>query len=208
MTIDNWIKIISLLVGIIRTAIPYSAIFLTFWVFRKEIKTLIENGGLRVSVPGFSLETLKQQQEGVSSKEKKEIEELNKELETSKKAQQKLAELQEYTARDKDTFFLGYHFEKTYRLIFPSQTVILNAMNNQNGEITNPLAQAIFRRTIWAQHFNIPYEQFIGFLIQSGVAIYDNKNDKFIITPMGRVFLDYLKNNNIPLKLSPNDNVV
>ncbi|KKS12627.1 MAG: hypothetical protein UU67_C0047G0009 [Candidatus Daviesbacteria bacterium GW2011_GWB1_41_5] len=160
---------------------------------------------MKLAVPGFSLETIQKQQEELGTKEKKEIKALNSELEKSKKAEKILHELQEYTARDKDTLFLGYHFEKTYRLIFPSQMVILNSMTNFNGEIPDALAQALFRRTIWAQQFNISYEQFMGFLIQSGLIAYDPSSSKFTLIPLGRTFWEYLVSNNIPLKIPAYD---
>ncbi|KKS70975.1 hypothetical protein A3A14_01940 [Candidatus Daviesbacteria bacterium RIFCSPLOWO2_01_FULL_43_38] len=205
MTPSDWIKIASLVVDIIKTMITFGVVFLIFWLFKKEIRTLIKNGGLKLAVPGFSLETIQKQQEELGTKEKKEIKALNSELEKSKKAEKILHELQEYTARDKDTLFLGYHFEKTYRLIFPSQMVILNSMTNFNGEIPDALAQALFRRTIWAQQFNISYEQFMGFLIQSGLIAYDPSSSKFTLIPLGRTFWEYLVSNNIPLKIPAYD---
>lgn len=206
MSPADWIKILSLVVDVIKTAIPFGTMFGVFWYFQKEIKELIKKGGLKVAAPGFSLETVQKQQERLGPKEKKEIESLNLELETTKKAEQRLRELQEYTTREKDTFFLGYHLEKTYRLIFPSQMVILNILKIHN-EVIDPLARALFQRTIWAQQFNVTYEQFMGFLVQSGLVNYDGTNTKFTLTPLGKTFLDYLSNNNIPLKLPANDMV-
>lgn len=206
MSTDQWIKIFSLVVDVVKTAIPFGAIFLVFWYFQKEIKTLIKNGGLKVSAPGFSLETIQKQQEELGSKEKKKIETLNQELETTKIAEQRLRELQEYTAREKETFFLGYHLEKTYRLIFPSQMMILNAIKTYDG-FTDPLARAIWTRTIWAQQFSVTYEQFMGFLFQSGLISSDNPNQSLALTPLGRTFLEYLVNNSIPFKLPANDMV-
>lgn len=207
MTADNWIKIISLIEDLLKTIIPSGTIFLILWSFKEEIKILIKNGGFKISAPGISVETFQQQQEKVGKKEKQEIEALNKEVENVKVAQQKLTELQTYTSREKDTYFLGYHFEKTYRLIFPSQMVILTAMENHNGELADVIAKAIFRRTIWNQQLHISYESFIGFLIQSGLMTHHQESGKDLITPLGRLFLQYLKGSNIPLKLPPNDTV-
>jgi hypothetical protein len=203
MNIEDWIKVASLVVDVVKALIPFVTIFVIFWLFKKEIKSLIKNGGFKVAAPGFSVETLQKQQTELTSKEKKDIELLNSELEKTKTAERILKELQEYTARDKDTFFLGFHFEKTYRLIFPSQMVILNTMRNNKDEISDALAQAIFRRTIWSQQFNVSYEGFIGFLTQSGLISY--QSNKFVFTPLGRTFLEYLSNENIPLKLPAND---
>lgn len=206
MTPTNWIQVASLVVDVIKTIIPFGILFLIFWLFSKEIKSLIRNGGLKVAAPGFSLETIQKQQEKLSKKEKIGIESLNKELETSRQSEKRLQELQQYTARDKDTFFIGYHLEKTYRLIFPSQMLILNAMKNNNGEITEALALAIFNRTIWAQQFNATFQQFMDFMVQSGLIVYDSS--KFMITPLGKTFMEYLENNNIPLKIPASDMIL
>ncbi len=208
MTTENWIEVVRIIVDLFKTIIPFIVLIGIVWFFKKEIKTLVKNGGLKITAPGLSLETMQKQQEKLGKKEKKEIEELNADLKNAKQIEQKLQELQQYTARDKDTFFLGYHFEKTYRLIFPSQMVILNAMNNVNDEITEELAQALHRRTIWAQNFNVSFEQFMGFLMQAGLIFYDGSNKKFTFAPLGKAYWEYLKNESIHLKIPANDVVV
>ena len=50
--------------------------------------------------------------------------------------------------------------------------MILNAMKNNNGEISDAIAQAIYRRTVWAHQFNASYDEFIGFLVKSGAFIF------------------------------------
>ena len=208
MTIDNWIKVISLVIDLIKTLLPYGLMGFIFWYFRKELKNLINKGVLKVSAPGFSLETANQQKEKFSAKEKKEIKTLNDELENTKKAQQALEQLQKDTVQARKTFFLGYHFEKTYRLIFPSQMAILVFMSNSNGEMQDLLAKTSFIRTIWAQNFGFTYEQFIGFLINSGLVAYNNDKTKLSLTPLGKTFLEYIKNENMPTKLPANDSTL
>lgn len=203
MTPDNWIKLVSLAVDVIKTIIPFAFIFGIFFIFKNELRELIKKGGWKVSAPGVSIETVKQQEE-LGSKEKKKIDALNKELDTTKKAQEKLEQLLDYTARDKNTFFLGYHFEKTYRVIFPSQMAILIAIQNQ-GEIIDARSRALFTRTIWAQTLKITYEQFMAFLIGSGLIQEDKANSKFTLTPIGNLFLQYLTQNTIPNKLPATD---
>jgi hypothetical protein len=205
MTPENWIEVGRIIVDLLKTVIPFATVLIIFHIFKKEIKTVIKNGGFKISAPGLSVETLQKQQEKISPKEKKEIEELNDALKNANQIEHRLNELQEYTARDKDTFFLGYHFEKTYRLIFPTQMAILNLMKNHNGEIDEVLADAIFRRTIWAQNFNVSFPQFVGFLIQAGLIFYDETNKKFTLAPVGNAFWEYIKNENMPLKLPAND---
>ncbi len=205
MTNENWIEIIRIVVDLLKTIIPFSAIGIILLIFKKEIKTLINGGGFKLAGLGFSVETIQKQQEKIGATEIKEIEALNSELKTSKQIQQRLQELQEYTSRDKDTFFLGYHFEKTYRLIFPSQMVILNVMTNSNDEITEDIAAALFRRTIWSVYYNVSFEQFINFLIHAGLIAHDSTNRKFRLTPLGRTFWEYLKKENAPLKIPPTD---
>lgn len=205
MTPDNWISILSLFVDIVKTLIPFVTIFFIFRMFRRQIRYLIKNGGFKFSGAGISVETSNNQQKDISDKEKKTIEDINNELNTVKEREEKLKQLQEYTVRDKDTFYLGFHFEKTYRLIFPSQMLILKLLNESSGEIMSALTHSIYIRTIWAQKFNTTFEQFIGFLIQSGLVIYEQATNKFLITNMGKLFWEYIKNNNIPLKIPVND---
>lgn len=206
MNIENWLNLTSIVVDLTKSIFPFIILLIIFWWFKKEIKTLIKNGGLKVTAPGVSFETtIQQQKEKLTTKEKKGLEVLNQELETEKKQKQKLLELQEYTVRDKDAFFLGYHFEKTYRLIFPSQMVILNIMSNTNKEISDAMAQALFKRTIWAQQYNITYPQYIGFLKNSGLIEYSSYTEKWVFTPLGNMFWEYLRNNNIWLKIPAND---
>lgn len=208
MTVDNWIKIASLAIDLIKTLLPYGILGFSLWYFRKEIKNLVNKGILKVSVPGLSIETARQQKEKVTAREKKEIKALNAELENTKKAKQALEEIQKDTAQHSETFFLGYHFEKTYRLIFPTQMAILIAMSNHNGEISDALSRALFERTIWAQNLGVSYEQFIGFLINSGLIVYNNDNSNIFLTPLGKTFIEYINNNNIPTKLPANDSTL
>jgi hypothetical protein len=210
MTIENSIEIARIILDFLKTIIPFSLLFSLFFIFRKKIEVFLENGGWKVSTPGFSFETLQKQQEKVGEREKEEIQSLNDELQTVKQTEQKLKELQKYTARDKDTYFIGFHFEKTYRLIFPSQMVILNILNNsEEQELPEVLARALFRRTIWAStKYNVAFEHFMGFLIESGLIFYDSPNTKFMLTPLGRAFWQYLKTNNIHLKIPATDVIV
>lgn len=206
MTPTNWIEVAKLITEIIKTTIPFGFILWLFCIFKNELSALIKNGGWKVSAPGVAIEAAQKQQTKIpGTKEKKEIEILNTELETTKDREKKLRELQDYTSRDKETYYLGYHFEKTYRLIFPSQMVILNALKNINAEITDDFAKSIFPNTIWAQQYNVTYDQFIGFLIFSGLIEYNN--NKMKLSPLGRTFMDYLKNNNIHLKIPATDQI-
>lgn len=204
MTIKDWISLLPLLVDLLKTAIPFVGIYFIIHLFKDELKQLIKNGGFKLSAPGVSIETAQQQQSEISEKEKKEIENLNSELENTKKAKQTLQELQEYTARDKDIYWLGYHLERTYRLIFPSQMAILQSAYFK-GDIANAVAQSIFIRTIWFKQWGSTYEQFIGFLIGAGLLAYSDDAQNLLITPLGRVFVDYLTNNAIPNKLPATD---
>jgi hypothetical protein len=209
MTTENGIEIARIVLDFLKSIFPFGLLFLLFLIFKKEVSTLIKNGGLKVTAPGVSIETLQKQQVNVSQKERKEIKSLNIELKTAQQREQKLKELQEYTNRDKDTFFLGYHFEKTYRLIFPSQMVILDIINNSaEKEISNAVAQSFFRRTVWAIQFQVNYNQFMGFLVQSGLVSYDADKESFLITHLGTTFWQYLKTNNMHLKMPANDFIV
>lgn len=204
MTPSHWIQIASLVVDLLKTIIPFVFIYGIFWLFKKELSTLIKNGGWKVSAPGVSFETFNKQKLKIGSKEKKEIESLNLELYTTKEREKKLRELQENTAKDRETFFIGFHFERTYRLIFPSQMMILNLLRNINSKIREEdFPKRAHQRTIWAQRFNVSYEEFIGFLILAGLI---EREDGWIqLSPLGKTYMEYLLNNNIPLKIPPTD---
>lgn len=205
MTSDNWLTILTLLIDLIKTSIPFIAIFYTLVYFRAEIKALIEKGQLKISGPGFSLETTQQAKE-ISENEKKELDSLNKALErTNKPLEKKVQEIQTTTMGDSETLFLGYHFEKTYRIIFPTQMVILLSANTDKGELDEALAHSFFAKTVWSTSFGMSYEQFIGFLFRTGLL--KRTKEKLSITPLGRLFLEYLAKNNIPTKLPPTDQV-
>ena len=198
MSMADFIQIIKIL------AWPLT-VLLIVQKFGKEIKDLINDirisfsfGDKRIEVAHDKTEELKQKQVDVS--DKSEIDKLKEENKKHGDIEKSLLELQENTAKTKDAFFLGFHFEKTYRLIFGSQLTILNLMY-QHGEITDALVQAIYRRTIWANGY--PYDQYIGFLINSGLISQISTNQNYSILPIGRAFMDYLNSNNIPLNKQP-----
>lgn len=209
MNTDNWIEILRILIDLLKTLIPFGAIILIVFFFKEQIKELINSGKLKISAPGVSIETANSQQKKVSDKEKKEIKALNSDLKTSNIQAKKLQELQEYTSKDKDAFYLGYHFEKTYRIIFPSQMMLLSMMKSNKNEVTIPLAEALFRRTRWSQQLNMQFQTFIGFLIRSGlIRVSTSGSDKYILTPLGETYLQYLDYNKIPLKTPANDLII
>lgn len=175
------------------------------WVFAKEIKELINDirlsftfGDKKVEIAHDKAEELKQQQTDVDASE---IEKLRTENKKHSDIEKRLLELQENTARTKDTFFIGFHFEKTYRLIFGSQLMILKLMY-QHNKMLDVLTRAIYGNTSWANTY--PYNQYIGFLINSGlITPLDSNDNSYSILPVGRAFIDYLSNNNIPLDKQP-----
>lgn len=207
MKIGEWLTLTSLIIDLLKSIVPFIGTFCILWYFRKEILFSLRSGGLKLSALGITVESINQQQQKQGSEESKEISNLNNELESTKKVTQQLQQLQEYTARDKEIFFIAYHFEKTYRVIFPSQMLVLIHMYNNKGEIENNLAKSIFNRTIWAQSMGMSYDNFMGFLINGGMCRYESGTDKFSILPVGSVFLEYLQNNNIPSKLPANDSL-
>lgn len=205
MTPETWLRIISLIIDLIKTAIPYIAVFFILWYFRKEMKALLTKGQVKISAPGFSLETTQQSKE-ISKEEKKEIATINKELTKEKKPlDEKIVAIQNTTPEDNQALFLSYHFEKTYRLIFPTQMVILVSAYNHGGTFSEALAQSLFTRTVWFRTFGLSYEQFISFLINAGLMMKTSSLLK--LTPLGILFLEYLNTNNIPNKLPPADQV-
>lgn len=174
--------------------------------FENEIRELINHikislsfGGNKVEISHAEAEQLRIDQGSAISKE--EAEKLKDENENHRGIEKKLLELNENTTKDKDAFFLGYHFEKTYRLIFGSQLSILK-IANQTGFVQDPLAAAIYGRTSWANTY--PYKDYIGFLISSGLlGKLDSSNESYSILPFGKAFIDYLQNSGIPLNKQP-----
>lgn len=207
MTIDNYLDIARILIDFFKATTPYTFLLLLLCFFYEDIKFLIRSGGLKISAPGLTIESIQNQQEKVDDRSKKELEKLNTELLTAKHTAEKLKKLQEDTAKDKDHFFVLYHFEKTYRVIFPSQMAILNFMNNSpDKEISEDIARAIHRRTIWASQFKVTFDEFMDFMIQSGLINFNDKRN-YSLEPVGLAFWEYIKSQNMFLKLPANDMV-
>jgi hypothetical protein len=109
--------------------------------------------------------------------------------------------LQEHTAKTKEAFQLGYHFEKTYRLIFGSQLSILTGIMT-SVKLPRSLAGEIYRKTQWRVH-GYTFNDYMGFLVRSGLIAFNATEDTYSLTPLGMVFMEYLANNKMPLYKEP-----
>ncbi|MBU1088708.1 hypothetical protein KKA02_02415 [Patescibacteria group bacterium] len=115
-------------------------------------------------------------------------------LTISTEEQQKL---NEELKKDRDGFFLLYHFERTYRLIFGSQLSLLNIISKMNKkEINNLLAQSWYNRTSW--HGKYPFINYMNFLNTSQLTTYNSNTNTYSITKFGEAFLNYLNKYQIP----------
>ena len=203
MNLREWIKDFLELAKIIAWPL---VVYLLFQKFQTEIRVLINEiklsfsfGDKKLELSHKKAEALQQLQEESPNPSK--IKELEEENKKHKDVQAKLLELQENTASDKNAFFLGYHFEKTYRLIFGSQLSILK-LANQYDKLIDDLALSIYKRTTWATSY--PYNEYIGFLINSGLIGPLNPSDQtYSILPVGKAFIGYLAANNLPLNKQP-----
>ncbi|MGI6278896.1 MAG: hypothetical protein ACOYJ8_03790, partial [Patescibacteria group bacterium] len=120
---------------------------------------------------------------------------LAEEIKTQKRIQSKLVELQENTKKNADLNFLLYHFERTYRLIFGSQLEILDLLS-KNKSLSFRFLLMKYRATNWYPSY--PFGSYIGFLVTSGLVVFDmGDNGSYSITPLGDLFLKYLRDNGI-----------
>lgn len=204
---DIFLEYFHTFIDLIKTIIPYGVLLFIFAQIKDDLKLLIRTGHLKVTAPGLSLETYQNQNEVPSKNEKNALDSLNAELKTTKQINEKLVELQDATTKNKNDLFLLYHFERTYRVLFPSQMVILSIIYTHN-EVTNALAEALHRRTIWATQYNMTYEQFMAFPFQSGLITLDSSTGKIALTPIGKMFWEYLKQENVSLKMPASDIII
>jgi hypothetical protein len=106
--------------------------------------------------------------------------------------------LNEELARDRDSLFILYHFEKTYRLIFGTQLTLLDIISKSNEKnISGVVAQAMYTRTLWPGKYS--FENYMNFLKTSQLIIHNPTTDIFSITDLGEAFLNYLSRNQISL---------
>jgi hypothetical protein len=140
------------------------------------------------------LEALNKQQEEKETDKKS----LN-EMETFAKNAGKMLEAETIK---KNQYLLFYHFEKIYRLIFGSQiNILLDAEMNQ-GKIDLPKTVLMYRISGWNEK-GYDIGNYTSFLLNMGLLNYTTgkmpKDCFYSLTPLGRSFLQYLRENNIPL---------
>jgi hypothetical protein len=169
--------------------------------FEFEIKSLISN---IKSISGAGIKAEMGQQHEV---EKEDIEaykelakNLTKENDNYKDVQNRLAEALRTTEGDRSILQYLYHFEKTYRVIFSDQLLLLQILERE-GNVLEVISEALFRRTRWYNITN--YYLYMGFLINSQlITLITNTNPNenyYVLTELGKFFLNYLRENKIPL---------
>lgn len=198
MSADDWTRIVLGIFDIIKVAIwPLTALYIVL-KFKAQIKVLILRI-VKIPTPFGSFEAQNQEQDQENKEEIRDT--LAEEIKNQKVIQNKLLELQENTKKNADLNFLLYHFERTYRLIFSSQLEILDLLS-KNGSLLLSLLIMKYRTTNWYPSY--PFENYIGFLVTSGLVVFDAKSgNSYSISPLGNLFLKYLRDNNIPLEKIP-----
>ncbi len=196
MTIDKWI---NTAIEVLKIIIWPGIVLIVLKKFETEVKALI--GRIQsVSAAGVTVNTANQQKEAIEDNEK--IKNLAEEIKTQRDITTKLVELQENTKKSKDLFELLYHFEKSYRLIFGSQLDFLLILEGKANSISREIAEALYRRTQWATT-GYPFESYIGFLENSYFVNFNQRISIYEISPLGELFLGYLRQNNISLQKVP-----
>lgn len=90
-------------------------------------------------------------------------------------------------------------FERTYRLIFGSQLIILkNLYAIPAHSMTEAVLQAIHRRSKYA---DIPFTDYIGFLTSNLLIGKNEENNSYFLTQLGTEFINYLIQNAMPDKV-------
>lgn len=103
---------------------------------------------------------------------------------------------------EKDQLLISNFFERTYRLIFNSQLNLLLTAN-QSLSISRDQILEMYNTTQWAN--NYPFEQYINFLVNSNLILYNIDSNSYSITPTGKLFIQYLFSNSIPIIKLPLD---
>lgn len=116
---------------------------------------------------------------------------------------QKFGERLNVEAATKNQYLLFYHFERVYRLIFGSQIKILLEAEKNGGRISLPLAIMYYRASGWNER-GYDVGNYTVFL--TNMELFTYKTGKmpedcyYELTPVGQAFLQYLRENKIPLE--------
>lgn len=97
---------------------------------------------------------------------------------------------------DQNTIWIkNFHFERTYRLIFGSQLLLLKALKSSpTFSMGTPLLEAIHRRS---KENDLDFQSYIGFLENSTLIGFNPSENSYYLTILGNEFLDYLAQNGI-----------
>ena len=165
--------------------------------FKEEVKKLIPRI-INVKTPLVDITTeSNQRKKQVGSKLNKKLKNINDNLKNADDVNKKLLELNNKTSNERDIYLLQYYFEMTYRLIFGSQLYILVNLEIQSCMHKKNI-EDIYNNTIWILQ-NYPLNSYIQFLENSFLIEYKTDEETYYITNLGRLFLNYLRTNNIDL---------
>lgn len=187
--IDRLIEILHILTW------PLTLIF-CLKLFEHEIRNFIAR--LKsFSVPGgVGAEAFESQQK---VEENKKIEALALELDKKKNLEQFLIKTLDEKEKTVKEYQLLLHFEKSYRLIFGSQLNILIQLRKQLADGLDIASVVLMYRASGWYERGYQIDSYFAFLTNSGFIEYNKEGNKYRITALGIVFLDYLQRENIPL---------
>lgn len=196
------IKIILALIDLLKSAITSFPILilLTILIFKKPLESIINNQ-LRAFIENLSIKLTK----GDSTIEIARQNQVQQKNVTEKKETEiaKIAKIAAKPTTEKDQKDAVIFYEKTYRLIFNSQLKILNMLNTTNPTLIVSEVYEIYKATIWNKSVIYSFQNYMGYLLASGLIDLDKKDNSYQITPTGKAFLKYLNENHMPLKKVP-----
>lgn len=122
-------------------------------------------------------------------------ERLKKELEASKKETE--------AARDLGfSYYLKHKFEQAYRAIFGSQIAVLLSLELAiNNVASYDAVYKIYQTSEFQPSY--PFSAFIGFILSYGFVTFDGINNTYTLSSIGRRFLNYLREEKLPLSKKP-----
>lgn len=189
----SFIVVLSLLANnpfIYAIAIIIIATLITELEFLEKLMALLWNRGDYWQFRQVLVTSkLPQQSSTETPEEKKELEGLGKKLGTTA----------EVTVNPpvQNNWFLQFHSERVYRLIFGSQIGILQWIEIQAEKgVSKAEIEAAYATNPISSIY--PFESYIGFLINNGLIRYDPTTIAYFLLPVGKFFLLYIAGNGLP----------
>lgn len=138
-------------------------------------------------------------QNGPTPEVAKNLESYSKKIQTLEQREGELKEMLNLTVKTREDYEVLYHFEKTYRIIFNSQLQFVQYVQSlKDSKVKFGQALLFYENNLNINAKKIiSFNSFTSFLINSYLIKY--QSTEYILTPLGNLFVEYLKNNSIPL---------